>query len=126
MAKPTVDFDFVRRLALALPGVEDATAFNTRVLKLHGQILACIPIHRSAEPGSLMVRVDVQDREHLLAEAPDVYYVTDHYVPYPAVLVRLSQVAPDVLRDLLRMAHKYVTSKSESRTRGRKRRLRSK
>jgi hypothetical protein len=46
----------------------------------------------------------------LLAAAPDVYYVTDHYLGYSAMLVRLSRVPSDVLRDLLGMAHKFVTS----------------
>ena len=34
-----------------------------------------------------------------------------HYVGYSTVLVRLSCVNPDVLRDLLRMAYKFVTRK---------------
>jgi hypothetical protein len=38
------------------------------------------PANRSAEPASLVVRVDFDDRAELLAAAPDVYYVTDHYV----------------------------------------------
>jgi hypothetical protein len=48
--------------------------------------------------------VGFDDRAELLAAAPDVYYVTDHYLNYSAVLVRLSRVAPDVLRDLLGMS----------------------
>jgi hypothetical protein len=117
----TIDFDTVRSIGLELPGVEETTAYGSRALRLRGKLLAGIPVNRSAEPGSLMVRVDIRDREHLLAEAPDVYYVTDHYVGYPAVLVRLSRVTPEVLRDLLRMAHKYVSRKTEFRTTKRKR-----
>ena len=56
----------------------------------------------------------------LLAADPDVYYVTDHYVGN-AVLVRLSRFNPDVLRDLLGMAHKFVT-KAAPRSPARKRR----
>jgi hypothetical protein len=41
---------------------------------------------------------------------PTFYYLTDHYVGYSAVLVHLSRVTPDVLRDLLGMAHKFVTA----------------
>ena len=70
----------------------------------------------SAEPASLVVRVDFDDRAELLAAAPDVYYVTDHYVGYSAVLVRLSRVNPDVLRDLLRMAYKFMTCKAATRS----------
>ncbi len=91
-------------------------------LKVRGKLLACVPANRSAERGSLAVRVDFDDRAQLLAEAPDVYYVTDHYVGYNAVLVRLSRVNPDVLRDLLGMAYKFVTSKATPRSPSRKRR----
>ena len=120
--KRTVDFDTVRKIGLALPGVEESTAYGSPALKVNGKLLACIAINRSAEPGSLMVRVDFDDRAELLAADPDVYYVTDHYVPYNAVLVRLSRVRPDVLRDLLGMAHKFVTRDPAPRSPARKRR----
>jgi len=104
-----VAFDTVRKIALALPGVEETTAYGSPALKVRGKLMACMAINRSAEPGSLMVRVDFDDRAELLAADPDVYYLTDHYGPYNAVLVRLSRVNPNVLRDLLGMAHKFVT-----------------
>ena len=78
-------------------------------------------LHRcAAEPGSLVVRIDLDNRTELLAADPDVYYVTDHYLNDTCVLVRLSRVTPDVLRDLLGMAHKFVTAdarRSPSRNR---------
>jgi hypothetical protein len=107
----TIDFDVVRKIGLALPGSEESTAYGAPALKVRGKLLACVPTHRSAEPGSLLVRVDLDDRAELLAAAPDVYYVTDHYLGYSGVLVRLSSVTLDVLRDLLGMAHKFVTAK---------------
>ena len=120
MPKNTTNFDTVRNIGLALPGVEEGTAFGSPALKVRGKLLACIPSHRSAEPTSLVVRVDCDDRASLLAEAPDVYYVTDHYAGYSAVLVRLSRVTPDVLRDLLGMAHKFVTRDAAPRSPARK------
>src|ERR1700688_3066496 len=111
MPKSTVDFDTVRKIGLAFPGVEESTAYGSPVLKFNRKILAGIPVNRSAEPGSLGVCVDFDDRAELLAADPDVYYVTDHYLNYTAVLVRLSRVTPDVLRDLLGMAHKFVTGR---------------
>jgi hypothetical protein len=122
MPRSTVNFDTVRKIGLALPGVEESTAYGQPALKIHGKLLACLPANRSAEPGSLAVRVDFGDRAELLAAAPDVYYVTDHYVEYTAVLVRLSRVTPDVLRDLLGMAYKFVTRNAASRSPARKRR----
>jgi hypothetical protein len=111
----TINFDSVRKIGLALPGVEESTAYGAPALKVRGKLLACLPTHGSADPGSLMVRVGFDDRAELLAAASDVYYVTDHYVGYTAVLVRMSRTTPDVLRDLLGMAHKFVTPLEKSR-----------
>ncbi|HKI10945.1 MAG TPA: MmcQ/YjbR family DNA-binding protein [Candidatus Acidoferrum sp.] len=122
MPRSTINFDTVRKIGLALPGVEESTAYGQPALKIHGKLLACVPANRSAEPASLAVRVDFDDRAELLAADPDVYYVTDHYVGYTAVLVRLSRVSSDVLRDLLGMAYKFVTRNAAPRPRARKRR----
>jgi len=122
MPRSTINFDTVRTIALALPGVEDSTARGQLALKAHGKLLACVATHRSAEPGSLVVKVDLSDRAELLVTDPDVYYVTDHYVDYPSVLVRLSRVRPDALRGLLGMAYKYVTRRTVSRSPVRNRR----
>ncbi len=119
MPSRTVTFDTVRKIGLTLPGVEESTAFGAPALKVRGKLMACVPVNKSAEPGSLMVRVDFDERAALLAEDPEVYYVTDHYVGYTAVLVRLARVSPNGLRDLLRMAHKFVTRKAAPRTRER-------
>ena len=112
----------VRDMGLKLPGVEEGTAYGAPALKVQGKLLACIPTHRSAEAGSLCVRMDLDDRAELLAEDPDVYYVTDHYAGYSAVLVRMSRVTPDTLRDLLGMAHKFVTRKTPRPASARQRR----
>jgi hypothetical protein len=122
MPRKTIDFDTVRNIGLALPGVEHSATYGVPALKVQGKLLAWIPVNRSAEPDSLAVRVDFDDRADLLAEQPDVYYVTDHYVGYNAVLVRLSRVSPDVLRDLLGMAHKFVTRNAARRSPARKHR----
>jgi hypothetical protein len=110
MAKARVDFDTVRKIGVALPDVEESTAYGAPALKVRGKLLACIPVNKSAEPGSLMVRVDFARRAELLAESPDVYYVTDHYAGYTGVLVRLSRIHPDALRDLIGMAWRFVTT----------------
>ena len=122
MPRSSIDFDTVRNIGLALPGVEESTAYGFPALKVHGKLLACVPANRSAEPGSLVLRVDFDDRAELLAADPDVYYVTDHYAGYNAVLVRLSRINSNVLQDLLGMAHKFVTRNAAPRSPARKHR----
>lgn len=122
MPRRAINFDTVRTIGLALPGVDESTAFGAPALKIRGKLMACLPTHRSAEPDSLLVRVGFDDRADLLAAAPDVYYLTDHYVGYTAVLIRMSRLTPDVLRDLLGMAHKFVTAHNARRSPSSKRR----
>ena len=106
--RSSLDFDAVREIALTLPGVEENTTSRGTSLKVAGRLLACPAIHGSAEPGSLMVRVNAEERERLLATEPGTYYLTEHYVGYPSILVRLSRVTADALRDLLASAAQRI------------------
>ncbi len=103
-----LDFDTVRKLGLALPNVVDATAYGAPALKLGGKLLACVPTNKSAEPGSIVVHINLEQRAELLREQPDIYYITDHYAPYPTVLVRLSKITRSDLNELLRDACRFV------------------
>jgi hypothetical protein len=117
MPDKVVDFGVVRELACALPGIEAGNAHGAPTLKVHGRLLACPAIHKSAEPHSLVVKIPLDQRAKLIAEHPDVYYVTNHYLSYPSVLVRLSRIRPDELRDLLAVAWQFVSSKADRRSR---------
>jgi hypothetical protein len=80
--KTAFTFDDVRRIGLALPGVEESTTFRGPSLKIRGKLLTCPAINKSAEPVSIVVRVSLDQRQELITEAPETYYVTDHYVNY--------------------------------------------
>lgn len=117
MPTKKIDFDAVREIALTLPDVEESTIHSAPSLKVRGRLLTCPAIHRSAEPNTLAVRIDFDQRAELIAADPSVYYVTDHYVDYPTVLVRLSRIDRNSLRDLLGMAWNFVSSKNKPRSR---------
>jgi hypothetical protein len=112
MPRKSVDFDTVRELALALPDVEESTSWGATSFKVGGRLMACEAIHSSAEAGTLMVRIDLPLRAELLASEPDVYYVTSHYAPYPAVLVRLARATRASLKKLLGTSWLFVGSKA--------------
>ena len=119
--KKAITFDTVREMGLALPGVEEGTSYGSPSLKVGGKMFACIPVHRSAEPDSLAVRIDFEQRDELIAAEPATYYLKDHYVNYPVVLVRLSRINRDALRDLLLMAWRFVSTSGKRRVGQRKR-----
>jgi len=82
--------------------------YGSPALKLGKRLVACLAIHRSAEPGALVVRTDFEQRAALLGDDPETYFVTDHYAKHPVVLVRLARVQHDQLRDLLAAARRCV------------------
>ena len=114
-SRKTLGWDDVREFGLQLPNTEESIAWGTPVLRLNGNIFAAVPIHKSAEPGSLSIHCDASVRDAMIEEQPDVYYTAAHYENYPVVLIRLSRITRDVLEDLLRMGHRYVASKPPNR-----------
>jgi hypothetical protein len=91
-------FDTVCEIARDLPGVEAGTSYGTPALRLKGKFFS-----RLREDGdSLVVKVDFTERDMLMEADPEVFYITDHYLNYPSVLVRLSKVKRATLADLLR------------------------
>ncbi len=117
MPRTKVTFDIVREIGLAMPDVEESTMYRSPALKVRGKLLACLAIHKSAEPESLAVRIDFDQRDGLLADDPKTYYLTDHYVNYPVVLVRLSQIRIDQMQDLLGSAWRFVTAQKRTASR---------
>jgi hypothetical protein len=113
---PADTFDTVRTVGLALPDVEATTKYDgSPVLKVGGCFMAGLATHRSAEPQTLVVRASVEEREWLLEDAPETYYLTDYYRPYPIVLVRLSRLDRDALRDLLSVSWRLTSAKTGTR-----------
>lgn len=106
-------FEDVKAVALRLPEVEASIKYDgSTVLKAGGSFMAGIASDESAEADSLVVRCEFDDRELLLEDAPETYYVTDFYAKHPLVLVRLSEVTEEALRDLLSVSRKMALAKS--------------
>jgi hypothetical protein len=101
----------VRRIALALPGVNEASdrfAFNVeRDGKPKGFVWAWNERvepkkPRVARPDVLAVRVrDQGEKAALLAADQEVFFTEPHYDGFPAVLVRLRAVTQPLLRKLI-------------------------
>lgn len=107
-----MSFKLVETVGLALPGVERATKYDgSPLLKVGGSFMAGLATHASAEPATLIVRASFEDRDFLLAEAPETYYLTDYYRSHPVVLVRLSHLDRDALRDILAVSRRLTLAK---------------
>jgi hypothetical protein len=96
VARP-VTFEQVRLIALALPKVQEGTSYGTPAFKVAGKLFA--RKHQDGE--SLVVKIDPGDRAMRMRADPKAFFITDHYLNYPWILVRIASVDPGDLRDLL-------------------------
>jgi hypothetical protein len=110
-------FDTVRAIGRTLPDAEETTTWGAPTLKVRGKMFVCMATHKSAEPDTLVVRMGFTERDALVDEDPDTYYLKEHYVGYACVLVRLRKVHPDALRDLVIGAHRFVSASASRRRR---------
>ena len=109
-------FKRVEAIGRTLPDVEVTTTWGTPALKVRGKMFVCIASNKAAEPDTLVVMMDFAARDALVEDDPHTYYLKEHYVGYPCVLVRLARVHPDALRDLVTSAHRYVSAKSKKKS----------
>jgi hypothetical protein len=99
-----VSFPEVSKLGKALPGVVESTSYGTPALKVDGKLLS-----RLKEDGeTLVLRMDFVNRDLLLRAEPDLFFLTDHYLNYPSILVRLTQVTQTRMAELLEDAWRLV------------------
>ena len=79
-----------------LAEVEESIWYRTPSLKVAGKSMM-----RIKDDDTLVFRCSLEDKEMLMAAAPKVYFETDHYKGWPAVLVRLSKIKADELKHRL-------------------------
>ena len=108
-------FKAVEAIGRTLPDVDVTTSWGQPSLKVRGRMFVCVASHKSAEPNTLVVMMDLAARDALVEDDPDTYYLKEHYVNHPCVLVRLSRVRADALRDLVTGAHRFMSSVTRTR-----------
>jgi hypothetical protein len=83
------DFERVTRLAEAagLPEVTSGTSYGTPALAVRGKSFV-----RMKEAGVLVVMCALEEKDMLIELAPELYFETNHYKGWPAMLVRLDAV----------------------------------
>jgi hypothetical protein len=87
--------------------VETGTCYGTPALYVRKKFLC-----RLKEDGdSVAIKLDFADRDVLLEAEPQAFYLTDHYRPYPAVLMRLGRVRPAMAMELLEQAWRRAAPK---------------
>lgn len=107
----TVLFERLKKAAAGLPEVEPSTWFGTPSLKVRGKSFC-----RIKDPDTVVVLVGLDEKEMLLEAAPELYFETDHYRGWPAMLVRIHAISDKELALRLRAAWLLKAPKTLART----------
>jgi hypothetical protein len=101
-------FARVRQIAAStgLPAIEVGTSYGTPSLHVRGKFLA-----RMKDDDTLVVRCPLQEKAFLMSADPAVFFETDHYTGYPAVLVRLSAADDAAIAGRLEQAWRMQAGK---------------
>src|SRR5579859_1321339 len=102
-----INLQTLERIALSFPGVEAGTSYGTPGFRVRGKFLA-----RLWEDGeTLVLRVGFDERDVLIQADPEVFFLTDHYLGYPAVLIHLPRIKTADFRKLFEQAWRGVAPK---------------
>ena len=106
-----VTFDTVRELASQLAGVEESTSYGTPAFKVRGTLF----LRLWEDNETLVVRTEMDRRDEMIAGDPETYFLTDHYLKYPWILVRLAKIKREALRELIGAAWQLASKKKAHR-----------
>ena len=117
MAKPRTDAQRIRktlddivRFTLALPDVVEATSYGKPALKRGDKLIFAL-----RDPESMSMVCSFEERAVLMQEHPGTFYVTDHYLNWPAVIVRLLDADAKVLRAAVTTAWERAGSRARKK-----------
>jgi hypothetical protein len=98
----------VLEIAERFPGVEATRAYGSPCIKVDGKIMARL---RSESEGGLALRCDFPERQMLMQADPRAFYLTDHYLNWPMVLINLAEVRWAAMPGLIEAAWRMVAKK---------------
>ncbi|HZP72427.1 MAG TPA: MmcQ/YjbR family DNA-binding protein [Gaiellaceae bacterium] len=105
----------VRRIALALPDAEETTTHGQPCFRVNGRPF----VNTGRVQDAIVTRAPDEERDLLTSALPDVYFVTDHYLGWEAVLVRLDAVDEDELAGRIEDSYAFIAAKPPARPRKR-------
>lgn len=96
----------LKAAAAGLPEVEEATWYGTPSLKVRGKGFA-----RVKDPDTVVLMASLEDKELLFQAAPDIFFETDHYKGWPAMLINIHRISPEELKHRLAVAWRLKAPK---------------
>ena len=105
--KRGVEIAAARRLLLEHRGVVEGRSYGMPSFLLNGRFLARF---RDDDTVLVLQLATIGERDVLMELDERAFFFTDHYRNYPAVLVRLAEVFPALLGDVVKESWQHVAA----------------
>ena len=103
-------FQRLKDAARGLPDIVETTSYGTPALKAGKKLLTRV---KDGQTAVLMCPLD--EKQMLLEAAPDLYFETDHYKGWPALLMRMDVISDDELRHRLERSWLSRATKTQAK-----------
>lgn len=87
-----------RKIALSLPGASEGLYFRKPSIFVGEEFLCRV---HDKEEAVVLRTGSIEMRDIMLEAEPKLFYITDHYKNFPAILARLKALDKKTLKDLL-------------------------
>jgi len=102
--------DDIVRFTRALPDVVESTSYGKPALKRGEKLIFAL-----RDPESLSMVCSFEDRAALMRDHAGTFYVTEHYLNWPSVIVRLLNADKKVLRAAVTRAWERAGAQARTR-----------
>jgi hypothetical protein len=87
-----------RKVALSMPGASEGSHYGKPSIFVGGKFFCRV---HDKEEAVVLLTGSIEMRDVMLEAEPGLFYITEHYRNYPAILARLESLDRKVLTDLL-------------------------
>jgi hypothetical protein len=98
-----------RRILLSIPGAEERPHFRKAAVFVSDQFLTRV---HDKENAVVIITSDIEMRDMMLEAEPKLFYITDHYRSYAALLARLALLDRVTLKQLIAPRLAQINAKS--------------
>jgi hypothetical protein len=109
MAPRKLTIDDAGKIACALPGVSEGTSYGTRGWRVGKKFL--MRAKEKMESVLVLGLESLDEQDFLIETDPDIFFITDHYRGYPAILVRVDKIGRKQLAGLIERAWRRCATK---------------
>ena len=106
---PVITFTVIEDIAKSFPGTEVSTSHGTPAIKVGKKLI--LRLHQKEDAIVVLLRT-VKEQQQLISRDPMVFYITDHYEGYPAILVRPT-IEESTFREVMEVAWRRVARKKD-------------